>query len=307
MTRLLPALSAVALFAAACEPAPEATAEDYSWVLPDDRILVDMETARRAAGDESELRTQSMEVAYDVNSFIDQVLTDIGGVTEFEPTWGNEEETQALWGPWTDNGIDAALYVQLMEDASYEWALIGKLEGASEDDWAPLVAGLVDAGATETTGSGTFAVDFDAISALGGEPAGTGLFVSTYDVRENTVDAQAAFEDFAENPDDPTVDAVYRYGNDRQGGYMDLAYEADATDGGELETYILRTRWVKGGAGRGDVYLTGGDLGPLVYQASECWDEGGTVVFDENNYELTTSGDQGDCAFAEAQWNEDGV
>jgi len=307
MTRLLPALSAVALLAAACEPAAEPTAaEDYSWVLPDDRVLVDMPAARRAAGDESELRNQSLEVAGDVNGFIDGVLTDISAITEFEPTWGNEEETQALWGPWTDDGIDGALYVQLMDDDSYEWALIARPEGTGEDDWVALVGGQVDPGATETTGSGSFAVDFDAISSLGGEPA-TGVFATSYDVRENSVDAVAAFEAFAEQPGDPAVDAVYRYGNDRQGGYMDLVYEADATDGGELETYILRSRWVKGGAGRGDAYVTGGDLGPLVYQASECWDEGGTVVFDENNYELTTTGSVDDCAFAEPQWNEDGV
>ena len=276
-------------------------------MLPDDRILVDMEAARRAAGDESQLRAESLQVAGDVNGFIDDVLTDIGGITEFEPTWGNEEETQALWGPWTDDGIDGALYVQLMDDDSYEWALIAKPEGAGEEDWAPLVAGIVDPGATDTTGSGTFVVDFDAITALSSEPGGTGLFVSTYDVRENKVDATAAFEAFAENAGDPTVDAVYRYGTDRTGGYMDLAYEADATDGGALETYILRARWVKGGAGRGDAYVTGGDLGPLVYQASECWDQGGTVVYDEDNYALTTTGNVDDCVFAEAQWNEDGV
>jgi hypothetical protein len=121
------------------------------------------------------------------------------------------------------------------------------------------------------------------------------------------VDAEAYYEGFSEGPDGPVIDAAYRYGSDRNGGYLDLAYEGEMTEGGDLETVILRTRWVKGGAGRGDAYVTGGDLGALVYQASECWDEGGIVVYDENNYELTTSGDVADCAFAEAQWNEDGV
>ncbi len=309
MNRLLPLASVAALFAIACDPAPEepGAAEDYSWVLPDSRILVDMPEARRSAGEDSELRAESLSVAADVNGFIDDVLTDIGAITEFEPTWGNEEETQALWGPWTDNGVDGALYIQLMDDGSYEWALSARPEGADDDAWLPLVVGLVDPGATDTTGRGAFAVDFAAISTLDPSLDATGTFASTYDVRANTVDAEAAYEGFSENAGDPVIDAVYRYGNDNAGGYLDLAYEGEATGGGELETHIMRTRWIKGGAGRADAYVTGGDLGPLVYQASECWDEGGIVVFDESNYDLTTSGNVDDCAFADAQWNDDGV
>jgi hypothetical protein len=309
MNRLLPLAAVAALFAVACDPAPEASEPaDYAWVLPGDEILVDMPEARRSAGDDSELRAQSMQTALDVNTFISDVLTQIDAITDFQPTWADETETKVLWGPWTDDGVDGALYVEALEDGSYEWALIAKPEGSGEEAWVALIGGAVEPGATETTGKGAFAVDFDAITSIATDGTdATGIFASTYDVRENSVDAQAAFEGFAEHAGDPVVDAAYRYGNDKTGGYMDLAYEADVTESGAEETVILRSRWVKGGAGRGDAYLTGGDFGPLVYQASECWNESGIIVFDENNAELTTSGNVDDCVFTEAQWNDDGV
>ena len=309
MNRLLPLTAVAALFAVACEPAPEeAPAEDYSWVLPGDELLVDLAEARRAVGDDSELRAQSVQTATDINTFIGDVLDQISYITDFEPTWADETQTEVLWGPWTDDGVDGALYVSILTDGSYDWALIGRPEGEGDDAWVPLIAGNVEAGATETTGKGSFAVDFDAITALATDGTdATGTFVSTYDVREDSVDAQAVFEGFAEHAGDPVVDVGYSYGSDQQGGYIDLGYEADITGSGQEETVILRTRWVTSGEGRGDAYFTGGDFGPLVYQASECWDEAGVVVFDENNAELTTSGDVNDCVFTEAEWNEEGV
>ena len=70
------------------------------------------------------------------------------------------------------------------------------------------------------------------------------------------------------------------------------------------ETHIIRTRWNPAGAGRADAYLTEGDLGALVYNATECWDESATVVFYEENFQFLRNGDESACAFSEPSWNE---
>jgi len=303
--RNVTAIAALALFAA-CTPEEQAV-EDYSQILPGEELLVDLPAARRAAGDPSGFLAETTTVATDVNTFIGDTLDAIGAITEFEPTWADDGADKVVWGPWADAGVEGMLAVERFEDDHYEWALLGRPEGADDDAWVGLIGGEVDPGATETTGSGTFGVDFDAWTARDPALGATGMFVSTYDVRDDGTDAEAAFENFSDPTISEPINAGYRYGEGADGGYMDFAYEANIDDGGMPETVILRSRWVADGAGRGDAYFTGGDLGALVYQVSECWDSAGVVVFDENNAELTTTGDVSACAYAEPQWSEEGV
>jgi len=301
-------LLAIASATGGCDAEP--AAEDYSWVLPDERIRVDMpdaENARRAAGDPSQFRADTKQITQDVNGFIDEVLTGIDRITDFDPTWAEDEEDKAIWGPWSDNGLDGMLYVQRFEDDHYEWALLTRPTGTDDDAWVAYVGGEVDPGATETTGSGRFAVDFDAYRSVDPASEAGGVFFSDYDVQDDSVDAEAGFDGFYERTGDVPVDAGYSYSQDASGGAMDVAYLEDISEGGDLETVILRTRWVPSGEGRGDAYVTGGDFGPLVYNATECWNAGGNVTFEENNADFHTSGDEADCVFDEPEWNEEGV
>jgi hypothetical protein len=297
------------LFAVACDAQP--SADEYRNVLPDERLLISMPEADglRAAGDPSQFRSDTKEIATQVNGLIGDVLGGIDEITSYDPTWSDTEDDTALWGPWTDGGLDILLAVSRHDDDHYEWALMIRAEGGSDDDWAPYVAGEVDPGATETTGSGRFAIDFGVLTDLSDSPdeVAYGLFVSEYDVADDTVDASAAYEDYHEGDGAEPVNALYRYSQDPVGGLMDVAYEHDVAEGGELETVILRSRWNQGGEGRGDAYITGGDFGELVYTATECWNPSGITVFTEDNAELQTSGDEAQCAFDEPAWPEDGV
>jgi hypothetical protein len=303
MTRITAPL--IALFALACVPEQQ-DAADYSWVLPGDELLVSMPTGQRSAGDDSQYRADTEQVATDVNSLITDVLDTISAIAEFEPTLADDDKNKAVWGPWSDNGTDGMMFVKEFDDGHYEWALLGRPTGSGDEDWAALVAGRVEEGVTEDTGRGEFAFDVNVLAALDPNEDGTGVFAVHYEVRTDRTDVEAAFEGIT-GDNGELVDAGYRYGDDADGGFMDFAYETDTTGSGLAETVILRSRWMADGAGRGDAYVTGGDYGPLVYQASECWNVAGVVVFDENNAELSTSGDVADCAYAEAQWNEDGV
>jgi len=295
------------LLAVACEiPAP---ADDYAAVLPGEEILVDLPPAQRlraASGEPSEFQAVTEQAATDVNTLIGDVLDGIGHITSFDPTFADEAQSEAVWGPWSDDGVDGMLYVKhFEEDGHYEWALQSRLTGQGEEDWLPIVAGHVDAGATEDTGSGWFALDLDAIARLDPEEPARGLFVSRYDVTVDRVEASAALEGFSEDGGATVADVVYDYAQDADGGYMDLVFEADITGNEIGEFYILRTRWADDGAGRGDAYVTGGDLGPLVYKATECWDAGAIVAFHENNADFTRSGDDALCVFDEPEWNDE--
>ena len=44
-----------------------------------------------------------------------------------------------------------------------------------------------------------------------------------------------------------------------------------------------------------------------MYTATECWTVDRSVVFYEDNYDLTTSGDASMCAFGEPDFSEDAV
>ena len=301
-------LLAIAATTGACG-VEEESAEDYAWVLPDERIRIAMPDAQtqRAAGDVSQFRQDTKDIVNDVNGFIDEVLTTIDKITSYDPTWAEDTENKAVWGPWEDGGMEGMLYVQKFDDDHYEWALLSRPAGTNDDAWVAFVGGQVDPGATETTGSGRFAVDFDAYQGVDPSSEPGGVFYSEYAVQDDAVAAEAGFDGFYEHPSDTPVDAGYRYMQDANGGAMDVAYLDDIEEGGDLETVVLRSRWTPTGEGRGDAYITGGDFGPLVYNGTECWNAGGVVTFEENNADFQRSGDESSCVFAEPEWNDDGV
>jgi hypothetical protein len=290
---------------AACTAGP---GSDYGDVLPDDRLLItlpsDQGAARSAAGERSEYYTLTADVTHDINTLIGDVLAGIGGITEFEPTWLDENADTALWGPWEDDGVNGRLWIQRHDDGSHTWALDAKSSADGDDAYLPVFAGEVHAGGDSLSSSGRFAIDFSAIYAV--NPTGDdiqGGFYVEYGIDGAVVNSTAVFEDFAEDGG-PAADAAYVYAQDEAGGSMDLAIVADATGNTVPETHLVRTRWQSDGQGRADVYLTDGDLGPLVYTATECWADDQSVVFFEENYGLTTSGDLGMCVFGEPEWNE---
>lgn len=303
MTRTLTAASLLFTLAACTTQGSE-----YADLLPDDRLLVDMpasqRTARSALGDASEYQAITAEVTGDLNTLIGQVLSDIDHITDFQPTW-TDAESRALWGPWEDDGVTGRLWVEEKDDGSYAWALEVKRAEDGEEAWLAVVAGEIDAGATAEASSGRLGLDFGAIAAI--EPMddiASGLFYVDYAFDDRVVDAEAVFSQLVGTGGE-TADAAYAYGTDRVGaGYLDLAVLTQAVGGPDPEVHLVRSRWNAMAEGRADVYLTEGDLGPLVYNLTECWDSEASVVFYEDNYDFTRSGEESACAFEEPAFNE---
>lgn len=285
-------------------------ADQHRSVLPDERLLLEeFETnpLARGIGEPSEYYALTQQVSRDLNAGIGEVLGLVDAITQFDPTWTDESST-ALWGPWLDAGTYGQLWIKQEEDLSYSWAIELRPEASEADAWQPVLVGHVEAGATERESEGWFVMDLTAIEDAGaGEGKGAqGELGCQYQLREDGARATVAFGDIAEDGSLPQTGAYVYDHAEGAGGMMDLAITEDISDppNGTQEVLVVRTRWDADGAGRGDAYVTGGDLGELTYTESDCWDSSLQTVYFENNFELRMEGDESLCVFAEPSYNE---
>jgi hypothetical protein len=277
-------------------------ASEFAEALPDERLVIPLEaaTAARAAGEPSEYQILTRGVATDVNGFVVSVVETVRYVTGFDPTWKDGDTDVALWGPFEDDGIESQLWVQREADG-YTWAI--EVRAVGSEPWLAMVAGTsVPDGSGGA--SGEFAFDFDVAGQVDPSSGGAGAMVVSYDIRADETTGTVAFEDVVGDDAEVLTGATTWAHRADGSGSMDLAIEADATEGGVAELVILRSRWQADEAGRGDAWITGGDLGELVYTGTECWDGLGMLTFYEDNASLESGGDAAACVFAEAEFNE---
>lgn len=288
-----------------------APADEYRSILPDDRLLIeesafDDAALARGVGEPSDYYAITREFTTNTNAGIGAVLQLVEAIASYPPTW-SDADSIVRWGPWLDQATATygQMWVQRLDDGAYDWAIEVRPEQAAEDAWTGVLAGHVDAGATEQVSSGWFAMDLTAISSVESGTT-TGELGCVYAIEEDSVVATIGFGDVSEGGALP-ADGAYHYEQTRgAGGLMDLAVEGDIAEppNGSAETLIIRSRWLDDGQGRADAYVTGGDVGALVYTESDCWDQSHTTVFFENNFTLETEGDPTRCAFAEPEFNE---
>lgn len=299
-------LSLLALtLSAACTTGP---ADQARGILPDDRLLIDeagFSDLARGVGQPSESYALTRDITREVNGGLGEVLALVDEIASFDPSW-SDDESLALWGPWLDDGIYGQMWVQGTEATGYTWAIEIRPEGSAEDAWQAALAGEVDAGSTEITSSGRFAMDFTVLESMGAGDGTTGGMSAEYELRADGAAATVAFGEISSDGSIPQ-DAAYRYDHTRgEGGSMDVAITEDVSDpaNGVLELLIIRSRWDADGAGRADAIVTEGDLGALTFTESDCWDASHQSVYLENNYELLREGDESACAFGEASFPE---
>ncbi len=251
-------------------------------------------------------------VTQDVNGIITAILGTVALVVGTQtPSWTDDTKTEAMWGPYQKSGLDpvsTGIWVQAQDDGSYTWSVFYVPNGGSVDtDAVGIVAGQVDAGSTRDDASGQFAVDFT--TAHGMDPGNnlTGTWGVQYAYDASGVGAVVAATDYG-FAGGSLVNAAYAYNEDYQGaGDMDLAWLADIDGRGQDELATMRSRWQADGQGRGDVQVTGGDIGTTVVSASECWGTSFTRVYytDTANIE-PTEGSESDCAYTPAEYATEG-
>ncbi len=318
--RTLLTIPCLLLLTAACVGGPGEVPADYSAMLPDDRLLINLpadEAGRRNGYSEAYLFTA--QATRDVNGLIAVILGSVNLlVTTYPPTWHDTESNTAVWGPWAD-GLDpheTVLLVSEDDTGLHSWVIARRPRGEeSWDAFTEIVVGQVEPGATQEASEGWFYMDFDAIAATDPLATAGGRFATLYEIRADGVAATAGFEQFTDNDSEP-IDAWYDYDQRHGGGgRMDLAWYGDVNPGqgaGLQEGHVVRSRWLATGAGRADMVVGGGDLEALglVGTASECWGETFSRDFYENNWNTSeTEGDAALCVFEAAEWpeEEDGV
>lgn len=286
---------------------------DLTGVLPDERIKINLPLESAAKGlddgeekEWAEFYLFTAEVTEDVNGFIVWVLGTVEGVTStYPPSYVNEEESEATWGPYSKSLDPVETQIRVAHDLEtdvYDWYIEQWPKEDASSIYA-IVTGEVDPGATEDTSTGRFLVDFSTAAELDPTVDNVGTFDVDYEIREDGAGAAVSWTDFGA----AGRDANYLYDQTNAGdGTMDLAMEGDVNDNGTMETLVIRSRWLPSGAGRSDVYVTGGDLGEERKTASECW---GTS-FEREYYTDTftggvgtTEGDAATCVFADTQYS----
>ncbi|MCB9689999.1 MAG: hypothetical protein H6738_20880 [Alphaproteobacteria bacterium] len=281
--------------------------DELRAAFPNDRMLLDDAALRnagaRSAGEPSDYYLETMDAITDTNAGIGEILAGLDEITSFRPTWEPSSRT-ALWGPWLEDGLYSQLWMRGELDGTYQWALQIRPEQSTDQDWVSAISGRVEAGADETASTGRMQIDFTAIDGAGAGEGETGRMAVAYDIREDGAEVTLAVGQFAEDGSIP-ADGRVHYDYDADGGLFDFDVVGELNeegDGSTLENLQIRSRWDATGAGRADARVGGGELGPLTYYEIECWDAGKTVVFTENNADLTRSGDAAACVYADASY-----
>lgn len=245
-------------------------------------------------------------VTENVNGMITFVLGTVAYVTTLQPTWSDSEENTAIWGPYSDSGLDpveTGLWVREEDDGSYSWAIFQVERGGDvETESIPIVAGVVDPGATSEDASGQFVIDFTTASELDPAVRLTGTFAVEYAYDAEGVAAVVMAEQYGYLGGE-LYDAIYAYDEDYAGaGEMDLAWLDDVNATGTDEILAMKTRWESTGDGRSDAVVTGGDLGVDAVYASECWASDFVTSYWTDTLGMYEAvGDESVCAYAEQE------
>lgn len=284
------------------------TEEQLTINLP---IASDGATSRTSAGTEwAPYYDATRNVTETVNGMIKFVLGTVGYVTTLTPSWVDDAQTQAMWGPYSDSGLDpvsTGLWVTRNDDESYTWAIFQVPNGGSVDtDAVTIVAGQVDAGSTREDATGQFVVDFTTANTLDPAENLVGAFGVQYDYDADGVAAVASFDEYGyENGQLYT--AAYEYSEAYEGeGQMDFAWLADVNSSGVDELVALRSRWMADGSGRGDAFVTGGDISIDAATANNCWGTSFTTTYWADNVGYRDpEGSEDQCVYASADYAEE--
>lgn len=287
-------------------------------LLPtEDQIAINLPIASGVSSERSAQATEwapyydmTRNVTETVNGMVKFVLGTVGYVTTLKPSWHDDAKTTALWGPYSDSGLDpveTGLYVTRNDDGSYGWVIFQLPNGGDLDtDAVGIVAGEIDAGSTREDATGRFVVDFTTANTLDPAQNLVGTFSVEYDYDAEGVAGVAGFQDYGyENGQ--MWNAIYSYTEEYEGeGTMDFAWYDDLNNSGTDEIVALRSRWQADGAGRGDAFATGGDLNTTVV-ASNCWGTSFTTTYWEDSIGYKANeGAESACVYTPAEYAEEG-
>jgi hypothetical protein len=269
-------------------------------------------------GQKADTYTVTRVVTAVVNGGTWAVLTLVRTIVAFPATSVDKKADTAVWGPWHDalSPNTWKLTVTRVAPQKFQWKFEGRGKTESDDAFRTIIAGthtaVVDAAGDhlEGFGSGDFTIDWNKAAELPEHDDNVGVAAFTYS--RLTTDAVVHIDvDFDGIQDDGTkeiFDAKYRYvSTPGQGGTLRYADDKVHVAGSMVEHSSIQSRWTEDGVGRSDWKTSGGDLGGVVGQLSECWDSNFKSVYRKAepaaNANTENWGAEADCtAFPAAEY-----
>ena len=251
-------------------------------------------------------------LAENANKNVSYVLDTLDRVTEGPYT--ELSENTYLWGPMedTENGVIKQLFVTANADGSYVY----DFQAAPIDtgSFLSIVTGVIDAGSTNTVGSGSFVKNLDNLETV--QPTGERAGVMTFDYSQDAEKIRVIDVDMVgylfDNGEISDANLFFDRAADGS-GQLDWYRWRDLSTSDPAETAMensqWRSRWTPEHAGRCDGKMTDGELGTHLVTAHECWDTTTAQIWytrelDGTTVDGTTTGDSSLCAFAEASYAE---
>jgi len=226
------------------------------------------------------------------------ILVLIEAIVASPPT--SIDATHAVWGPGA-SALDPVVWRFTVTETSpdvYDYVLEGQPKAGGAFSAVLTGHGFGDASPQHRTG--WFQADNDAAKAL--DPSrnhDSGTTKVTFDLTKIPASIVVALR--------PTVDASHldiAVTHDAAGaGAVDISGLTDISNpkDGQLEDVHLLSRWSPAGAGRADLRFSGGDLGAVTLDASECWSSTfARVYYKDSVNSQPAAGDESACVFTGA-------
>jgi hypothetical protein len=244
----------------------------------------------------------TVESVNGVNAMVDSLLGIVDLVRSHPPT--SREDNSRIWGPFPADDAPAheVRMVSVREGfGEFTWGF--EVAPSGTDEWRAIFSGLHSAGATVREGDGRFAFDGVAVDEINQANETPFYLEADYDHRDGSA---VSFSVWRERPlEDELPLATYDYAidPDAAGTLVFDAPEWEIGEGGKPEHWRVTSHWAPDLGGRGDASVTGGDLGGIVVEWTECWLPDGTLVYQADNWGFVPEpvGTEDDCTVAPGQ------
>ena len=248
-----------------------------------------------------------VQTSITVNEFIFVLLYLVEAITA-EPISEREEDLRR-WGPYpTESGHQVVLEM-VREGERFDYSMLwndGVAGDGTSDDLAPF-SGSFLAGEVPREGVGEFLFDFELYEQL--EPGVLDVTEGLLHVNHDNSDGQVLLDielvEVLDTTMDEPISARYAFYLAPDGsGWFEFAdeYNIEGTEEANLELFEVRNRWQSDGAGRADARISGGDLEPWAFRATECWNSDFLRVHYADDTAFTVDvGDPADCVFPEEE------
>jgi hypothetical protein len=257
----------------------------------------------------AKFHAEAVAQATGINRQIEEIFQMIDHIVDNVDLSVDEDDVR-VWGPFPVEDVLLALHVERVRTATIatfvqdgraveadEWYRYTLSAARDEGDWNGLLGGVSVPVEGTPYGTGLMWLDMRAL----GESEEPLVIAVPYDTRAGELAIDVAF-DADHVPMMFEHDAVWLFRRNVEGDVgFGLSFRQNLEDTSEetLEDFRIGVRWHADLAGRADVRIDGGDLGPAFLRASECWDRRFLRTYFESNvpqFSRFVIGSPQDCA-----------